>query len=130
MIDQIGLRLELELHGELHLPGRSRVTGSESGIADHAKAGAADLGRAAGLAKVRVIEQVENLPAKFNQATFTQLQSLDHRDVGIVEGWPNHHVTTHAAEMIDGLATQECYRQKNCRASRAGASGPWITDVG
>src|SRR5713226_9351690 len=58
--------LEKKLRRELDLPRRTRVAGREPGIADHAERRAADRRRAARLAEVGLVEQVEDLDAELH----------------------------------------------------------------
>src|SRR6185503_11779382 len=49
-----------------------------------------------------MVEQVEHFPAKLNQLGFSQLRSLNNREVGVVEPWSNHDVATQTAEVAHG----------------------------
>src|SRR5262249_24735168 len=93
--------LEFELHRKLHLARRTRIARREPGITNHTKARASDLGNAAWLAKVRMIEQVEDLPAEFDQFVLGQFHPFNQRSVGIIECRTNDDVSPQTAEVID-----------------------------
>ena len=57
-----------------------------------------------------MVEQVEDFPAKLNQLRFSQLRSLNHREVGVVEPWTNYHVATEAAE-----TSNRHYKRRNIK---------------
>jgi hypothetical protein len=65
------------------------------------------------LTKVRVIEDVEDFPAKLERLVFSDLGALDERHITIVEAWSNDDVSSHAPEMVDGFAANESNRQNN-----------------
>lgn len=71
------LFLVLELQGKLHLPGRTGIARREARVGDNAKCRATDLRNAARLSKVRVIEQIENLPTEFDQLVLADFCPLD-----------------------------------------------------
>ena len=69
-------RLEDKLHRKLYLPGGTGIAGGESGIRYHSEAGAADGGDTPGLAKVRVIEDVEHFSPELELDAFGQFRRL------------------------------------------------------
>src|SRR5437667_10129257 len=82
---RLGYVSEQELRCELDLARRSGVAGREARIADHAERRAADRGRPARLAEVRLVEQVEDLDAELHASRARRLHVLDDRRVGVAE---------------------------------------------
>ena len=63
--------LELKLQSKLHLSGRSRISGGETRVTNDTEGRTANLRSAPGLTEVRMIEEVKNLPTKFDYFALT-----------------------------------------------------------
>jgi hypothetical protein len=55
------------------------------------------------LSKVRVIEEVEELRAELDAHAFSDLRVLDHREVGVIEGWSSDRIPAQAAKVENVL---------------------------
>ena len=107
---------EFVLQSKLHLPRRSRISRRKARAGDNPKRRATNLRCPSGLAEVRVIEHVKDFPAEFDHLRFSQLRTLNKRQVCVVEAWSNHYVSSHATEVIDGLPVYKLDRQDYGRA--------------
>ena len=96
-----GGKVVLEEHfcGELDLPRRAGIACREPRVADDAERRAAHRRRAARLAEVRLVEQVEDLDAKLYARAALQRHVLDDREVGIAESRAVEHVASEVSEM-------------------------------
>src|SRR4249919_2807063 len=90
--------LEEDFRGELNLPRRAGIAGREPRVADDAERRAAHRRRAARLAEIRLVEQVEDLDAKLYARAALQRHVLDDREVGIAESRAVEHVASEVSE--------------------------------
>src|SRR6185369_5670669 len=85
-----------QLDAKLHLPRRPGFAGWKARVRDTPKArGANDAPR---LAKVCMIEKIENLDPKLYADLLAQFSVLHDRTVSIVEPWPDDHIPAQAAK--------------------------------
>src|SRR5688572_16700097 len=87
---------ELVLQRKLHLTRRTRVACWEPRVRDLAEVCATD--HATRLTEIRVIEHIENFPAKLYHLVLSQFRSFDYREVGVVETRTDHYVAAEVAK--------------------------------
>ena len=68
---------EFELQSELHLSRRTRVSGWKPCARDDPERSAAYLSRAAGLAEVRMVKEIEDFPAELKNLLLANLGALN-----------------------------------------------------
>src|SRR5262249_12636422 len=112
---------ENELQSELHLSGRTKIAGGESCLLNHAKRGAVLLHHSAGLTKVSVIEEIEELGPKLNPDRFGDPRRLHHREIQILEVRSDDHVSSQIAEVTNRLSVHNRNRQGKRRRRRTRA---------
>ena len=127
IVDQIALRSELELQGKLKLPRRACVSCWCSGTTNYTESCASDLSRATRLAEVWVVEDVKDFCSELNHRLLAKLCPLNDGKVSVVECRAVDCVAPQAAKVINGLSTEEGYRQYKHRPCRATATGTWVT---
>ena len=112
--------LEEYFCGELDLPRRAGIACREARVADDAERRAAHRRRAARLAEIRLVEQVEDLDAKLYARAALQRHVLNHREVGIPESRTVEHVASEVSEMRHA---SRVVRQREDRRRGACAGG-------
>src|SRR5204863_6425118 len=106
-----------------------RVAGREARVADDAERRAAHRRRAARLAEIRLVEQVEDLDAKLYARASLQRHVLDDREVGIAESWAVEHVASEVSEMRHAGRVVRQGEDRRRSACAGGARGdPRIAD--
>src|SRR5947209_5190508 len=90
--------LEHQLHSHLQLAGRTGVAGWEASARNLTKGGASNY--AAGLAIVRMVEQVERVSAELNIHPLGKLCILHQRQIKVLEVRTNKRVAPNNTEVI------------------------------
>jgi hypothetical protein len=89
-----GIASEQEFQRKLNLPGRTRISCLEASITDYPKRCAAGLCNPAGLAEVRMVEEVKELSTKLHSRGFSDLGVLHNGKIRVVETRPDDYITT------------------------------------
>jgi hypothetical protein len=90
---------EAELHGKLNLPGRAGVSGRRTGGRNLPEGVVGGTGKCAvGLAEIGVIENVEDVAARFQHQPLGELRLFNQREILILEAGTDDDVASEVAE--------------------------------